>query len=168
MVLWTDQIAHRERGSVELATIPLSPGTLVDDVTLEVEAGKIREFARATGAQDSVHSDDAAAHARGFAAPLATLTHSVAVSHVRDQQAFVEALGLDIRRVVVGEVSWRYARPLLGGDRLRATRRVVSDETREGSSGRLRLLTLETQFTDDTGAVAVAVREVLIERGDTV
>lgn len=148
-----------------MAITPLPPGTLVDDVTLDVEAGKIREFARATGARDSAHVDATAAAARGMTAPLATLTHSVAVGHHRDQRAFVDALGLDIRRVVVGEVSWRYARPLVAGDRLRATRRVVSDEAREGSSGRLRLLTLETEFVDDTGAVALTVGEVLIERG---
>lgn len=148
-----------------MPTDPIPTGTLVDAVVLEVEAGKIREFARATGAQDAAHADAGAAATRGLPAPIATLTHSVAVGHGRDQQAFVDALGLDIRRVVVGEVAWRYARPLLAGDRLRATRRVVSDQTREGASGSLRLVTLETEFVDTTGAVAAAVREVLIERG---
>lgn len=148
-----------------MTTDPIPTGTLVDDVVLDIEAGKIREFARATGAQDAAHADAGVAAARGLPAPLATLTHSVAVGHLRDQQAFVDALGLDIRRVVVGEVAWRYARPLVAGDRLRATRRVVSDQTREGTSGSLRLVTLETEFVDTTGAVAAAVREVLIERG---
>jgi len=86
------------------------------------------------------------------------------VGHLRDQQKFVEALGLDIRRVVVGEVAWHYARPLLAGDRLRASRRVIADEERDGSSGAMRLVTLETELVDESGAIAATVREVLIER----
>jgi len=137
-------------------------GMLLDEVVLDIEPGKIREFARATGALDPAHT--AAESARGLAAPLATLTHSVAVGHLRDQQKFVEALGLDIRRVVVGEVAWHYARPLLAGDRLRASRRVIADEERDGSSGAMRLVTLETELVDESGAIAATVREVLIER----
>ncbi|WP_448256017.1 FAS1-like dehydratase domain-containing protein [Microbacterium aurum] len=142
------------------------PGSIVDDVVLDVEAGKIREFARATRAEDAAHVDDEAAADRGHPARIATLTHSIAVGHLRDQAGFVERLGLDIRRVVVGEVSWRYERPLVAGDRLQATRRVVSDVSRDGSSGRLRLVTLETEFADQAGAVVATVREVLVERGE--
>jgi acyl dehydratase len=141
------------------------PGQLVDEVELAVERGKIREFARATLTADPVHVDQASALAAGFAGLAATATYSVGVAHYRDQDAFVESLGMSISRVVVGSVSWRYLRVLIEGDVLTATRVVESDEQREGKSGPMRFVTLGTRFVDQNGELALAQREVLIERG---
>lgn len=141
------------------------PGTVLDSVSFEVEAGKIREFARATQTADPVHTDPGAAVAAGFGTVPATATHVVVAGHHRDQQAFVRALGLAIERVVVGSVEWEYTRPLVAGDRLTGTRRVVADTSKEGRrGGTMRLVTLETAWVDDTGDTAVTQREVLIER----
>jgi acyl dehydratase len=141
-------------------------GTVVDRVAFDVERGKIGEFARATFAEDAVHGDRALAAERGFRDVLATGTHVVVSGHHRDQRGFVEKLGLELSRVVVGSVRWRYERPLVAGDSLVGTRRVVADETREGKrGGKMRLVTLETEFVDQDGLLAVTQREVLIERG---
>lgn len=141
-------------------------GTVVDTVRFEVERGKIAEFARATGATDAVHTDTEAARSAGFGDVLATATHVVVAGHQRDQRGFVERLGLELSRIVVGSVDWWYERPLRAGDRLEGVRTVVSDEIREGSrGGTMRLVTLETAYTDAAGEVAVRQREVLIERG---
>ena len=76
------------------------------------------------------------------------------------------ALGLDLRRIVVGSTAWEYARPLRAEDTLTGTRRVVGDQTRaDKRGGRMRLITLETEYVDSDGAVAVRQFEVLIERG---
>jgi acyl dehydratase len=139
---------------------------VIDTVRFEVERGKVREFARATGAADLVHTNLREAHTRGYADVLATATHVVVSGHYRDQRAFVAALGLDLRRIVVGSTAWEYARPLRAGDTLTGTRRVVGDETRTGRrGGTMRLVTLETEYVDGDGAVAVRQLEVLIERG---
>lgn len=130
-------------------------GTVVDRVSFTVEQGKVLELVRATGASDPAHRDEG----------LATATHVVVAAHHRDQQGFLDALGLDIARVVVGSVSWDYDRPLRVGDRLVGTRTVVADETRAGRSGTNRLVTLETEYADPAGAVVVRQREVLVERG---
>jgi acyl dehydratase len=143
----------------------LAPGTLVDEVQIDIERGKIREFARATHAADPAHTDPARARDAGHGDVLATATHVVVTGHQRDQAAFVAALGLDIARVVVGWVSWEYLRPLVAGDSLTATRTVVADESKPGRTGTNRLVTLETAYVDTAGQVAVRQREVLIERG---
>lgn len=150
---------------VDISARDTAPGTVLDTVSFEVEAGKVREFARATQTTDPVHTDPDAATAAGFAAVPATATHVVVAGHHRDQRAFVRALGLAIERVVVGSVEWEYARPLTAGDRLTGTRRVIEDTTKEGRrGGTMRLVTLETAWVDDTGETAVTQREVLIER----
>src|SRR4051794_4968720 len=100
-------------------------GTVVDEFSFAVETGKVREFARAIGAPcDSV-----------------PLTFTAVAAHHRDARAAVERLGLDIRRVVVGEVEWQYERPLVVGDELRG-RRVVAGVRERGT---LKLVTLETE-----------------------
>lgn len=143
----------------------LAPGDVLDEVAFTVEAGKIREFARATHAEDPVHTDPGAASRAGFDSPLATATHVVACGHHRDQNAFVAALGMEITRIVVGSVNWEYYRPLIAGDHLTGTRRVLSDATKQGRrGGTMRLVELETTWTSGDDPVATQ-RETLIERG---
>ncbi|MDV6230608.1 FAS1-like dehydratase domain-containing protein [Rhodococcus cercidiphylli] len=142
------------------------PDRILDSVTIEVEAGKIREFARATMSSDYVYTDCAAAADAGFEQVLATPTHVVVAGHHRDQKGFVAALGLAIDRVVVGSVDWEYQRPLIAGDRITGIRRVVDDVTKESRrGGSMRLVTLETSWVDVGGNVVVTQREVLIEKG---
>lgn len=143
-------------------------GLVVDEVSFDVERGKIREFVRATGTEDPVHTDPGAAAAAGHAAVLATPTHVVVAGHVRDQRAFIDRLGLTLERVVVGGVRWEYLRPLEVGDSLRGTRRVTSDVQREGSrGGSMRIITLETEYLDATDSPVVRLQETIIERGTT-
>lgn len=140
-------------------------GEVLDVVRFDVESGKIREFARATAAADPVHVDPDAAAASGFATPPATATHVVVAGHQRDQATFVARLGLALERVVVGSTAWTYERPLVAGDRLTGTRRVVADERKPRADGTsLRLVTLETEFTDAAGRAVVRQTDVLVER----
>lgn len=140
-------------------------GEVVDVVRFDVERGKIRELARATGARDAVHTDPDAAARAGFAAEAATPTHVVVAGHHRDQAAFVARLGLAIERVVVGSTGWAYVRPLVAGDRLTGTRRVVADEHKPRPDGTsLRLVTLETEYVDADGLPVVRQTDVLVER----
>lgn len=143
----------------------LSPGDVVDVVHVDVERGKVREFVRATSARDAVHVDPDAAAAAGLAAEAATATHVVVAGHQRDQVAFVARLGLAIERVVVGSTAWTYLRPVVVGDRLTGTRRVVADERKARPDGStLRLVTLETEFVDAASIPVVRQTDVLVER----
>jgi acyl dehydratase len=141
-------------------------GMLVDEFSFGVEAGKVREFAVAIKDPSARYRDASAAAAEGFDGVPAPLTFTVVAGHHRDAASAVERLGLDIRRVVVGEVEWRYERPLVVGDRLDGRRTVADVRRREGGrGGEMTLVTLETEFRDQRGEVAVLQREVLIETG---
>ena len=139
-------------------------GDLVDQVTFDVERGKIREFARATFAADPIYTDEQAAAERRFPDVVATPTYAVVTAHHRNQREWVLGLGLDIARVVMGSSHWEYRRPFVAGDRITATRRVLTDERKQASRGALRILTLETEYTDDEGSVVLVQRDVVIER----
>ena len=153
--------------------MPVSPesyvGSVVDEVSFDVERGKIREFAKATATEDPVHTDEAAAYAAGSDSLLATPTHVVVAGHLRDQRGFVDRLGLALERVVVGGVKWQYLRALRAGDSLHGIRRVTEDVQREGSrGGTMRILTLVTEYVDGHGEPVVRMQETIIERGKPV
>lgn len=140
-------------------------GTVVDTVSFEIERGKINEFVRATATEDLAHTDSEAAQRAGAPDVLATATHVVVAGHQRDQAGFVRRLGLDLARVVVGNVDWQFERALHAGDRLVGTRVVTADDTREArGGGTMRFVTLETEYRDTADEVPVRVREVLVER----
>ncbi|WP_190813252.1 FAS1-like dehydratase domain-containing protein [Saccharopolyspora pogona] len=140
---------------------------MVDVVSFDVERGKVREFARSTFAVDPVYTDRGAAVARGHVDVVATPTYAVVSLHFRNQREWVAQLGLNIERVVVGSVRWTYRRPMVVGDVIVGTRRLVKDERKPGSGGDLRVLTLETDFVDATGQVVVTEENVVIERPST-
>jgi hypothetical protein len=97
-------------------------GTLVDEYTFAVEQGKVKEFARAIQDPAARYVDDEVARAEGLAGIPAPLTFTVVAGHHRDAAAAVALLGLDIKRVVVGEVGWEYERPPVVGDVLHGRR----------------------------------------------
>lgn len=141
-------------------------GTIVDEVAFDVERGKIAEFARATGVRDAVHTDRREAERRHLPDVAATATHVVVAGHHRSAQSMLETLGLDLPRVMVGGTSWDYVRPLVAGDSLTGRRVVTGDVTKTSSSGSpLRILTLETEYRDRDGQVAVRQQETILERG---
>jgi acyl dehydratase len=141
-------------------------GTLVDEFSFPVDESKVREFARAIKDPSRRYTDADAAQAEGFEGVPAPLTFAVVAAHHRDAVAAVELLGLDISRVVVGEVGWQYERPVLVGDRLDGRRVVADVKSREGGrGGRMTLVTLETELRNQRGELAVRQREVLIETG---
>lgn len=139
-------------------------GLTIDQVSFPVEEGKIREFAIAVGDPDPVYRDDAAAHDAGHPAIPAPPTFVVVAGHWRDQAAMVAILGLDIRRVVVGETAWEYHRPIYAGDRLTAARVVESVDERPGRrGGTMTLITIGAEFRNQRGELCARQRDVVIE-----
>lgn len=138
--------------------------SVIDVVTFEVERGKVGEFARATFADDPIYTDRQAAAKRGHADLVATPSYVAVSLHHRDQRAWVETLGLDIERVVVGSVRWVYRRPLVVGDSIVGTRRVTQDLRKPSRGGEIRVLTLETEFVDQSDEIVATEESVVIER----
>jgi len=116
-----------------------------------VEAGKLREFARA------VHDD----HPDDGAPP----TFPVYVTAAYVERLVVEILKLDRRRTVHGEQEYEYLRPVRAGDRLRCRARVVEDYVKEGKrGGRMRFVVCETEMRDAaTGELVLRERATAIE-----
>jgi MaoC dehydratase-like protein len=124
---------------------------------LVVERGKIREFARATHAEDASYVDDPA--------PVIPPTFLMTAAHWAPHEAALLArVEGDPRRRLHGEQEFSFpGSPPRAGARLRGRTRIDAAFEREGRrGGRLRFYVLATEFRDADALVAVA-RTTVIE-----
>jgi hypothetical protein len=135
-----------------------SVGVVIDEVDFPVEAGKVREFMFAVAGTDGVGGSASDVDQ----APL-PLTFATVAGHWRDQAAMVELLGLDLPRIVVGGSEWEYHAPVRVGDRLRGRRVVKAVAEREGASGPMTIITLETRLHRGDGQLSIVQRDTVIE-----
>ncbi len=123
---------------------------------------KVREFAAAIGEHSPVHTDVAAARASGYSDVVAPLTFAIVLALeasaavVRDPE-----LGLDFSRVVHGEQSFEYVRPVVAGDELSIVTTVESVRQAAGND----IIGTSGHVTDAAGGHVLTTRSVLVARG---
>ncbi|GAA1759531.1 MaoC family dehydratase N-terminal domain-containing protein [Streptomonospora arabica] len=128
----------------------------------EVTRGKIREFADAIGDPNPVYSDTATAHAAGYGDVIAPPTFPVIMGMEGMSQAVVDPeLRLDFSRVVHGDQSFDYNRPLQAGDVVETVTRI----TKISSLGGNELLTLESEMRTVEGEHVLTAVNMLVVRG---
>ncbi|MDT0303272.1 MaoC family dehydratase N-terminal domain-containing protein [Streptomonospora wellingtoniae] len=128
----------------------------------EVTRGKIREFADAIGDQDPVYFDTATAQAAGYGDVIAPPTFPVIMGMEGMSQAVVDPeLRLDFSRVVHGDQSFEYNRPLQAGDVVETVTRI----TKISSLGGNELLTLESEMRTVGGEHVLTAVNMLVVRG---
>ncbi|GAB2484462.1 MaoC family dehydratase N-terminal domain-containing protein [Nocardiopsis aegyptia] len=129
----------------------------------EVTRGKIREFAEAVNDPNPIYVDRAAAKAAGHPDVIAPPTFPVILGMAGSAQAIADPeLGVDFSRVVHGDQSFHYTRPLHAGDVLSSVTRITGIKSLGGNE----LLTLETVATADDGEHVVTASMMLVVRGE--
>jgi acyl dehydratase len=124
---------------------------------------KIREFARAIGAEDAAYHDPEAARALGYTDVVAPPTFPTVVTMAASRQVTTDPqLGMDYSRVVHGEQRFSYVRPIVAGDELSCVNTIEEITQRAGHD----FLTVRTDVTDATGAVVVTGLSKLVQRGE--
>ena len=124
---------------------------------------KVREFARAVFATSALNHDPAVAQAAGYADIVAPPTFPVVVQEATLAQLLAEEDGgIDFARVVHGDQTFSYTRPIVAGDELVATLEVTSIKTLGGNS----MVTAESTIVDADGAHVVTAISTLVVRAD--
>jgi len=124
---------------------------------------KIREFARAIGADDAEYHDPAAARAIGYPDVVAPPTFPVVVTMAASRQIIADPdLGMDYTRVVHGDQRFAYTRPVVAGDTLICVN-TVDEITRRGGHD---FITTRTEVTTEGGEPVVTVWSKLVQRGE--
>ena len=123
---------------------------------------KIREFARATLATDPAHFDVEVAKARGYSDLVAPPTFPVVIQQgALDMLVADPEADIDFSRVVHGDQRFDYVRPVVAGDTLTPTLRVVKVQSLGGHT----MLTAEVTMADDRVSLVVTATSTLVIRG---
>ena len=118
--------------------------------TVDVEQGRLRFFAKATGQTDPVYTDEAAARAAGHPAlPVPPTFLFCLEMDAPDPAALRNRLGIDIAKILHGEQRFRYHRMAFAGDRLTFEQRVADLYDKKG--GALEFMVRETRVTNQRG-----------------
>lgn len=112
-------------------------------ITVDVERGRLRLFATAIGETDPLYTDPSAARRAGHPdLPVPpTFFYSLELE-TPAPFAYLDALGVDLRRVLHGEQSFRYHRMAHAGDTLTLRPRIVDVYAKKG--GALEFLVKQT------------------------
>ena len=142
-------------------------GVESDPWTYELTSTSVRAFARGVGYTDPVYFDRAAAQAAGYAdlpAPPCYLGTPVFIPG-KSSEVFSgpRGSGPELRHglpgLLDGGTETTYERPLVAGDVLSATSKLVNLETKESKAlGVMLVTTQETTWTDGSGAVVARQR----------
>lgn len=130
--------------------------------TYEIERGKIAEFVKAIGDDNPIYTDTEAARAAGFRdIPIPpTFATVMEMWAGADFDTLTQILQLNPLHVLHAEQSYRYHGDICVGDRLRGTTQVIQVREKAG----LKLITLETTYTNQDDALVLVATAVLIER----
>ncbi|GAA4420656.1 MaoC family dehydratase N-terminal domain-containing protein [Actinokineospora soli] len=127
----------------------------------EVSREKIREFARAIGDDDPVRTDPEAAKAAGYRDLVAPPTFTTIINLTAINAIVTDpALGLDYGRMVHGDQSFTYHRPVVAGDELVADSTIEAISHRAGND----FITLRADIHDADGNPVVVARAQLVVR----
>jgi len=144
--------------------MPEAKGTRFDDFTFRIEASKVDELCYALRDHNPEYRDAGVAVAaghRGIPVPPTFLNSSIQAGITGVNP--VDALGISRRRALHAGQEYEYLMPIYVGDVLTGTTTLTEVSEKEGRSGKLRFLTLETRFRRDGDEVAV-VRNRVVER----
>jgi acyl dehydratase len=136
-------------------------GTVLPPYTALAEPFQLRFFAKATGQDDPVYFDDAAARAAGYTALPVPPTFLFCMEMEGPESTSVrERLGLDYTRILHGEQGFTYHRTAYAGERLRFQQRITDIYDKKG--GTLEFVVRLTDVTDEQGQPVAELRSVLV------
>jgi acyl dehydratase len=138
---------------------------------VEVEAGKVNEFARALGDENPICRDHDTARDAGYDDIPAPLTFTRIAYFERYRPPGVGAdlgfdLGFDQERVLHGDQAYEYERLVVVGDVLWGPMTLIDVYQREGDrGGKMTFAVYETKFRDQDDELVLTERVTRIETG---
>ncbi|MDI1344960.1 MAG: MaoC family dehydratase N-terminal domain-containing protein [Pseudolabrys sp.] len=136
-------------------------GSVSSPFIVEVEKGAVAKFAAAIGDPNPAYRDVAVAKARGLAGLIAPPTFPVTFM-AREEPTWTR--DLDRRRVLAGEQSFHYERPIFVGDVLTCRVTFVGVDEKQGRSGKMEMLIQEVRGVDARGEAVFTHRRVMVYR----
>ncbi|TDF83829.1 MaoC family dehydratase N-terminal domain-containing protein [Pseudomonas sp. H9] len=131
--------------------------------SVDVEKGRLRFFAKATGQNDPIYTDEAAAKAAGHKAlPMPPTFLFCLAGEGVDRVSLLKMLNWDLGRILHAEQSFTYHKMAYAGDVLTFETRISDIYEKKG--GALQFMVQETRVTNQDGEHIADVRCSLVQR----
>ena len=138
-------------------------GHVLPPFKVEVEKGRLRFFAKATGQSDPLYSDEAAARGAGHRAlPVPPTFFFCLEMESPNPAAIRELLGIDLGRVLHGEESFTYHAMAYAGDTLFFNQRIT--DIYDKKNGALEFVVRQTLVDNQDGKLLAELRCVTVVR----
>ncbi len=140
-------------------------GLELEPFSVEVEKGRLRFFAKATGQDDPIYLDENAAKAAGYSSLPAPPTFMFSLDlEQREPFKVFDILGVDLGRVLHGEQSFSYHKPICAGDVITLQSQVTDIFDKKG--GMLEFIVQSTKASNQNGEfVGEMVRTIVVRNG---
>jgi acyl dehydratase len=117
-------------------------GIETPEFPVEVEKGRIRQFAAAIMEDNPVYFDEAAARAAGHPALLAPPTFGFTIGILHPRPLDFERMGVKLERILHAEQKFVYLAPIYAGDIIRVRGRITDVFEKKG--GKLQFIATTT------------------------
>jgi len=129
----------------------------------DVEKGRLRFFAKATGQTDPIYIDEQAAKAAGYRSIPVPPTFLFCLDmEVPNPFELIERLDVDLGKVLHGEQSFTYYKDVCAGDRVTYQSKVV--DIFDKKDGALEFIIKETKVTNQDGDHVADLKGVIVVR----
>src|SRR5690625_3895082 len=135
-------------------------GLTSEEYVVEVEKGHIKKFAEAIGDFNTLYHDEGFAKESIDGWIIGRPSFPVA----RTSEGVEIPLGRDMRRLFHGEQELMYERVIHVGDKLHCQMSVADLYEKEGKSGTMQFLVLDTEMKDENNKLVVTSRMNIIYR----
>ena len=138
-------------------------GKKTKEYVIEIEKGHIRSFAEAIGDCSPLYYDEEYAKSTPFKGIIAPPTFATTFT-MNKRSPLADVEGFELRRVLHGEQTFIHHRPVRPGDRYWVQSEVKSVYDREGKSGRMTFITVETVAKDVNNVPVVTGQSTIVYR----
>lgn len=131
--------------------------------TAEIEKGRLRFFAKATGQTNPVYFDEDIAREAGFPSLPAPPTFLFCLEmDAPNPQEMLQLLDVDIRSILHGEQHFTYHRPVCAGEALTFHSKI--NDIYEKKGGALEFIVREATVNDSAGKCVAELRRITVVR----
>jgi acyl dehydratase len=131
--------------------------------TMTLERGRLCAFARAIGETDPLYTDPAAARAAGYADLLVPPTFLFGAElEAGTVDKLLADLGIPIARILHGEQSFTYCKPVCAGETITVKSRIA--DIFDKKKGALEFLVKTSEVCNDRNELVAELRSVLVVR----
>lgn len=138
-------------------------GLTTPPMTFDVEKGRLRFFAKATGQTDPVYVDEAAAEKAGYGSIPAPPTFGFCLEMESNSLwDNIETMGVPVGKILHGSQTFKYHKPICAGDRITFETKVSNIFDKKG--GALEFITENSTGKNEDGAVVIELERVIVVR----